>query len=172
MSISKKGEITELKTENNVVNLDSTPMYYSYESKVLFPETMAKVDWTSNGRMTRIERFSILSLEDGCVYTQDNKILEDVFLWDGGDKYFFVEPITIVANGEEYEIGAFSYIIASYKNGVEIYNYEKDEYTIIESQDNIYAVTENYTIDTTVDVLKIDEKEQLLLKNIDELSIE
>ena len=58
------------------------------------------------------------------------------------------------------------------KNGVEIYNYQKDEYKIIESKDSIYVTTDNYTIDTTTDVLKYGEKEQLLLKNIDKLQAE
>ena len=175
MSITKKGEITELRTKEGAINLDSTPVYYKNSSKVLFPETMAKVEGSNNGKMTKIERFSTLEKEEESIYLvrkKERKLLENSFLWDGSDMYFFLGNATLSVNNETYELSPFSYIIASYKNGVEIYNYQKDEYKIIESKDSIYVTTDNYTIDTTTDVLKYGEKEQLLLKNIDKLQAE
>ena len=175
MSITKKGEITELRTKEGAINLDSTPVYYKNSSKVLFPETMAKVEGSNNGKITKIEKFSTLEKEKEIIYLvrkKERKLLENSFLWDGSDMYFFLGNATLSVNNETYELSPFSYIIASYKNGVEIYNYQKDEYKIIESKDSIYVTTDNYTIDTTTDVLKYGEKEQLLLKNIDKLQAE
>lgn len=175
LTITKKGEITELKTKEGTINLDSTPVYYKNESKVLFPETMAKIECISSGKMTKIERFAIINKQEESIYlTRNNnkKLIENSFLWDGSDMYFFLEHVTINVNNENYELSPLSYIIASYKNGVEIYNYEKDEYKIINSEDSIYVNAENYIIDTTTDILKFDGREQLLLKNIDKLPIE
>ena len=60
-------------------------------------------------------------------------------------------------------------MITTYKNGVEIYNYEKDEYKVIETVEDVVAQTDSYIINTSIDILKANGKEQLLLKNVDAL---
>ena len=101
MSITKKGEITELRTKEGAINLDSTPVYYKNSSKVLFPETMAKVEGSNNGKMTKIERFSTLEKEEESIYLvrkKERKLLENSFLWDGSDMYFFLGNATLSVN--------------------------------------------------------------------------
>lgn len=173
IQITKKGEITQLQCNDVNIDLDSTPVYYQKEkNKVMFPENMAKVFPMDNIRMTKINRFSNLHQEEESIYI-DNKNkkepIEKAFLYDGGDLYFFIEPTTIIVESEEYKLEPFSYIISTYHDSVEIYDYANDEYIIIPTVRNVIAKTENYEINTTVDSIKYGEKEQLLLKKIENL---
>lgn len=173
LKISKIGDITELQAKDGNIQIDSTPIYYKNEkNKVLFPENMAKVTPIDNGRMTKINRFSNIYENQESIYLQSqnkNEIIENSFLYDGSDLYFFIEPTTLIVNEQEYELSPFSYIIVTYKDGVEIYNYDKDEYNIILTDGKVIAKTKEYTIDTTFDTIKYGNKEQLLLKNINSL---
>lgn len=173
LKISKIGDITELQSKDRNIQIDSTPIYYKNErNKVLFPENMAKVTPIDNGRMTKINRFSNIYRNQESIYLQSqnkNEIIENSFLYDGADLYFFIEPITLIVNDQEYQLSPFSYIIATYKDSVEIYNYGKDEYNIILTDGEVIAKTKEYTIDTTFDTIKYGDKDQLLLKNINSL---
>ncbi len=176
IKITKRGEITQLMCKNVNIQLDSTPVYYQeQENKVLFPEDMAKVVPLDNGRMTKVTRFSTIYKEEESIYLQSqNKeaTIEHAFLYDGGDLYFFIENVTLTVGNKTYDLSPFSYIIATYNDSVEIYNYANDEYIIIPTTDKVIVQTGDYTIDTMIDTIKYGEKEQLLLKNINNLSTE
>lgn len=173
IKITKKGEITEISTNDVNIVLDSSPIYYKNEKrKVLFPETMLSISPDDNGKTSKIVRFSNLYENDNGIYLESQKKqnkINNSFIYDGNDLYFFIEETTIIANEKEYQISPFSYIISSYMNGVEIYDYEKDTYEVIETEDYVIAKTDSYTINTSIDTLKYGEKEQLLLKNINVL---
>lgn len=176
LKITKKGEITQLECTDINIQLDSTPVYYQNErDKVLLPENMAKVVPIDNGRMTKVNRFSNIYRDEETIYLQSqskNAPIENAFLYDGADLYIFVQKTTVTVEEEEYSLSPFSYIISTYHDSVEIYNYAKDEYTIIPTTNNVIAKTDDYEINTTVDSIKYGEKEQLLLKKMDDLSNE
>lgn len=173
MQITKKGEITQLQCEDVQIQLDSTPIYYQNEkNKLLLPENMAKVIPLDNGRMTKITRFSNIYQNEETMYVESqgkSTTIENAFLYDGGDLYIFIEETTLILPDGEYKLSPFSYIISTYGDSIEIYNYIQDEYKIIPTTQNIIAKTENYEINTSVDTIKYGEKEQLLLKKIDSL---
>lgn len=176
LTFTRKEGLTELKATDRKVTLDSTPVYYADENdKVIFPEDMAIVYPNNNGMMYRINHFADITEEDGTSYletnlaTKTNKTkLEKAFLYDGQDLYFFLERTTITVNGTNYEVSPLSYAIVRYKQNVEIYNYEKDEYQVIDTTETQEAkvVTDTYTINMSVDSLQTAEKEQLLIKGL------
>lgn len=176
LTFTRKEGLTELKATDRKVTLDSTPVYYADENdKVIFPEDMAIVYPNNNGMMYRINHFADIIEENGSIYletnlaTKTNKTkLEKAFLYDGQDLYFFLERTTITVNGTNYEVSPLSYAIVRYKQNVEIYNYEKDEYQVIDTTETQDAkvVTDTYTINMSVDSLQTAEKEQLLIKGL------
>ena len=176
LTFTRKEGLTELKATDRKVTLDSTPVYYADENgKVIFPEDMAIVYPNNNGMMYRINNFADITEENGEIYletnlaTKTNKTkLEKAFLYDGQDLYFFLERTSITVNGTTYEVSPLSYAIVRYKQSVEIYNYEKDEYQVIDTTETQDAkvVTDTYTINMSVDSLQTAEKEQLLIKGL------
>lgn len=176
LTFTRKEGLTELKATDRKVTLDSTPVYYADENnKVIFPEDMAIVYPNNNGMMYRINHFADITEENGDIYletnlaTKTNKTkLEKAFLYDGQDLYFFLDRTTITVNGTNYEVSPLSYAIVRYKQSVEIYNYEKDEYQVIDTTETQDAkvVTDTYTINMSVDSLQTAEKEQLLIKGL------
>lgn len=179
LTFTRKEGLTELKATDRKVTLDSTPVYYSDEKgKVIFPEDMAIVYPDNNGMMYRINHFADIMQEDGESYletnlaTKTNKTkLENAFLYDGQDLYFFLERTNITVNGITYEVSPLSYAIVRYKQSVEIYNYEVDEYQVIDTTETQDAkvVTDTYTINMSVDSLQTADKDQLLIKGLNYL---
>ena len=176
LTFTRKEGLTEVKATDKKVTLDSTPMYYADEKgKVIFPENMAIVYPTNNGMMYRINHFANVIEDNGEIYLESNLAtktirtrIEKAFLYDGQDLYFFLERTTITVNGTSYEVSPLSYVIVRYKQSVEIYNYEKDEYQIIDTSETQEAKveTDTYTINLSVDSLQTAEKEQLLIKGL------
>ena len=176
LTFTRKEGLTELKATDRKVTLDSTPVYYADENdKVIFPEDMAVVYPNNNGMMYRINHFADITEENGEIYLETNLAtttnkskLEKAFLYDGQDLYFFLERTSITVNGTTYEVSPLSYAIVRYKQSVEIYNYEKDEYQVIDTTETQDAkvVTDTYTINMGVDSLQTAEKEQLLIKGL------
>lgn len=176
LTFTRKEGLTELKATDRKVTLDSTPVYYADENgKVIFPEDMAIVYPNNNGMMYRINNFADITEENGEIYletnlaTKANKTkLEKAFLYDGQDLYFFLERTSITVNGTTYEVSPLSYAIVRYKQSVEIYNYDKDEYQVIDTTEtqDVKVVTDTYTINMSVDSLQTAEKEQLLIKGL------
>ena len=173
LTFTRKEGLTELKATDKKVTLDSTPVYYAEkENKVIFPEDMAIVFPHNNGMMYRINHFSNIIEENSDVYLETNLAVETnktkAFLYDGQDLYFFLERTNITVNGTTYEVSPLSYAIVRYKQSIEIYNYEKDEYQVIDIQDGQEAkvVTDTYTINMSFDSLQTAEKEQLLIRGL------
>lgn len=180
LTFTRKEGLTELKATDKKVTLDSTPVYYAEkENKVIFPEDMAIVFPNNNGMMYRINHFSNIIEESNDVYLETNLAVEtnktkldQAFLYDGQDLYFFLERCNITVNGTTYEVSPLSYAIVRYKQRVEIYNYEKDEYQVIDIQNGQEAkvITDTYTINMSFDSLQTKEKEQLLIRGLSYLT--
>lgn len=176
LTFTRKEGLTELKATDRKVTLDSTPVYYAdKEGKVIFPEDMAIVFPNNNGMMYRINHFANMQEKNGEIYLEtssatkeDKTKLEKAFLYDGQDLYFFLDRTTITVNGVNYEVAPLSYAIVRYKQSVEIYNYDKDEYQIIDTSETQDAkiVMDTYTVNMGVDSLQTKEKEQLLIKGL------
>ena len=177
LELSKEGEITTLRTVNVDITLDSTPVYYKNEDRVIFPEDMEIVFLNSNSSVYKIPRFSTISQEKESIYTEINNkqfLTQNAFLYDGNNLYFFIEPTLIKIGNKEYELSPMSYVYIDYGDDIEIYNKKADEYYIEETTGMQVTATcrnNNCTIDLNVDSLNCGGKEQLLPKKIDKLQI-
>lgn len=168
---TKKDGLIELKATDENITLDSTPVYYSDEkNKVILPQDMAIVYPNDNGAAYRINQFSDIVEENGETYleTTNKTNLKQAFLYDGEDLYFFLDKTKIIVNGTTYEVSPLSYVIVRYKQNVEIYNYEKDEYQIIDISgvQDARVEADTYTINMSVDSIQTEKSEQLLIRSL------
>lgn len=180
IELAKKGDVKQLLFENGkVTTLDSTPIYYKdILGKVIFPEKMAVV-YTESGAIYKLDEFSVL-LKDGTnmnikKFKKNNtQNIKNTFLYDGRDMYFFLENMTITIGKKKYEVSPLSYAIVNYRQNVEIYNYDKNEYRVVDektatSNSDVIATNKNksYSINMSVDSFKTNSVDQLLIKNMD-----
>lgn len=175
LKITSKKDITELIFDDIQIQLDSTPIYYKdLENRVLLPQNMAIVYPSQNGKMSKINRFSNIEKSQESVYILSGKnkfLVGNAFLFDGNDMYFFLRDTKIIIGDNEIQVSPLSYVIVTYNSPVEIYNKQEDKYSIIESNNNVLAKTEDYTINLSVDTIKYGSKEQILLKRINSLEL-
>lgn len=181
MNVIQKDDDTQLVLEDGkVISLDSTPMYYrDVLGKVLLAkETELVVPDTGT---YKLKKFTNIIKENNDIKVKklnsDNqKNVNNGFIFDGNDMYLFLEDTVVSVGNTEYELPALSYVIVNYKSNVEIYNYDKDEYTIIQDenllQSDVIATNriKNYVINMSLDSLKTEKNNQLLISNINNLN--
>lgn len=172
LKLSVDGDITELQLKDKNITLDSTPIYYTDYKKVLFPKSMSVVFPLTSGVQYKVNYFSNMQKEDdGSITIVDrsyNKELDNCFLYDGADLFFFVNETSLMIGEQEYKIPPLSYVVAKYNNTVEIYNYEKDEYISFEAKNiEVTAITSNYRINLFNDSIEYGLTSKLLVKKLD-----
>lgn len=166
--------------DGKIVYLDTTPIYYKeILGKALFANKMELV--IPNKGVYKLDDFTQVIQENNNVYLKkmknENKTsVNNAFIFDGNDLYFFLDEIAIKAGDQEYNISPLSYVIVNYKDSLEIYDYNKNEYIIIDDdeilQSDIIAINrpDNYIINMSVDSLLTQKSKQLLISNINNLS--
>ena len=180
INFSEENEQVKLVLEDGrVIYLDSTPLYYKdVIGKAIFPEKMELV--IPDKGSYKLDEFSTITEEDNKIYVSKMNKSEKVdltgaFLYDGDNLYFFLDETKIVIGSEEFIVSPLSYVIVNYKDSVEIYNYDKDEYTMIQDVEELQADVmalnsyRNYRINMSVDSLDTSKSGQLLIKNIKNL---
>lgn len=179
IEISEQENEDALKLEDGTtVLLDSTPMFYKNSYKLILPEQMEAV-YLNTGKSYKTEKYSFLNYQSEITYIQkdsnsNGRSLEKAFLYDGNDVYVFVEKTKLQVGENQYELSPLSYAIVTYRQSIDIYNYETDEYILIDDEEltkDVKATTDEgkYTINLSVDSVKSGESEKLLMKNIDSL---
>ncbi len=171
IKLNKDKNITKIIFDEVSVTLDSTPMYYVEEKKVLFPKNMNLVYPISGGLQYKVNYFSTLASDNSVIYLQDGKLKREVlncFLYDGNDLYFFIDETKITIQDKEYILSPFSYVILKHNQSIELYDIKNDEYQIIElDNQEIKAISNGYTINLSIDAIDYAGKSRLLIKNTD-----
>ena len=180
MDVVQKDDETQLILENGqVVYLDSTPMYYKdILGKSLLPKEMELV--VPDSGTYKLNKFTNVIEENNKIKlkklnSSKTKDIDNGFLFDGNDLYFFLDDTTITVGNKDYELPALSYAIVNYKTNVELYNYDTNEYTMIQDEESLKSdvtatnKSKNYTINMSLDSLKTDKSNQLLITNINNL---
>jgi len=174
-----KDEIGLILENGSKVGLDSTPIYYEdVIGKVLFAKEMELVN--IDGGNYRISRFTNIIQENNLTYAKkinkkNKKILDNAFIFDGKDLYFFLDEMQIKIGEQEYNLSPLSFAIIDYRNNIEFYNYETNEYTIINDEElvkiDVLATCNlhNYTINMSVDSVNSAKNSKLLISNISNL---
>jgi len=182
IKVLKVDDEKQLVLENNrVIHLDSTPIYYKETlGKVLLPERM-EVVYPDKGTIYSLEEFTNIIQDSKVMYAKrykkdKTKSINNTFLYDGNDLYFFIEETTVTIGKQKYKLSPLSYAIVNYRQNVEFYDYDKDEYIILSEKEvetsDVIATNKNkdYTINLSVDSFSTDSTDQLLIKNIDYLN--
>ena len=171
IKLDKEGEITTISFGDYSVNLDSTPLYFADEEKVLFPQSMSVIQ-PKLGKQFRINYYSSAfkdldsySLKDG----NSSYNLNNIFLYDGGDIYFFVEKEVITFGEQRIELSPLSFInVNTFDHTVEVYNRATDEAQFFEEvSDQVMIEGDGYKVNASLDLMYFNDSSKLLIKDID-----
>lgn len=166
-------EITQLSIKDNVVDLDTNPIYYADEAKTLFPKNMAII-FPLHGTQYKINYYSTVyrDLED--IYVEDrslNKKISNAIIYDGGDIYYLIDESTVTVGEEVVKVSSLSFVVADTQNKVVyVYNYENDElfeYSDVES--DVIISTDSYKVNASLDLMYYNDKSRLFIKSVDKL---
>ena len=139
IEIDKNDDITTINFDGQTdrVTLDSTPVYYAGEMKVVFPKNMSIV-FPRDGSQYRINYFSYMTKNAyNDVTLKDRttkKLIDNCIIYDGYDLYFLVGDYTVKINDKTYKLSSFSYLrVDNFNEYVEIYDYSSDTMEIVEN---------------------------------------
>ena len=166
-------KITKISFGDDIVNLNSTPLYYSKEKKVLFPSSMSVVR-PSDGTQFRINYYSIFYKDLDSFSIKNGKFSKKItnsIIYDGSDLYFFVQDVNVTFGEQSIDLGALSYVVVdTFNHSVEVYNYQDDDYKIYSDvSDNVIINMGNYKLNATLDVMYYNGKSRLLIKDLSKL---
>ncbi len=169
LKLSNSNDITELLFDDVTVTLDSTPLYYKDEEKIILPKTMSIIFPLSNILQYKVNYFSSISKEEDSYYLIDGdrkETLSNCFLYDGNDLYFFIDETKIVIGDQEIVVSPLSYVILTYNDNIQIYNYSTDQMqTILIGENQAFAISGNYNINLSIDAVVYNNNSRLLIKN-------
>lgn len=139
-------------------NMSALPIYLSDDSLFL-PCDMVYWDVTQTFQ-TRIEYYTQLSMDKygQIAFTREDstKTVTGGFLYDGGDFYMFLEPVTLKFNSYEISLSAFSYVEVSATGDLMLYDYHWDEFYMDTPRTSVVAISEtgSYTISLVGDTVQ------------------
>lgn len=155
--------------------LDSSPLYFQSQKKLLLPQSMAVVLYNQSKKLFKLNFFSSIAQVDNRLLIEDRSFSthrSNFFLFDGNDTYVFFEPTTISFGNQSLTLPPFSFITSIYNNKLSVFNFETalyNEFPIKGLQ--VFAHLEHSnSIDLNTDTLVSGLHEQvLLIKQIQDL---
>jgi len=109
-----RNSIVNIEPKDKVIESNTVPIYYSDNSKIIFPVEMNIVFPLRNGSQYKLYKYATYYNEDTVHFIKNNIDLgnySDFFLYDGKDVYFFPEETVLKINNKDYkELGAMSYV--------------------------------------------------------------
>lgn len=178
-TIKRNNEITSIESKEKKIDTGFIPIYFQkVDNECLLPETMELVFPSIKNKSYKVNYFTKImydytgDIETSFLVYKDKRILLDnSFLYDGDNLYFFPYSTSILIDGKNYNLSPLSYIIVNYKDMIEMYDKQSDKYTIIDSHNNdVIATMDNYKINLSTDMIMYNNENRLLIKNIDKLS--
>lgn len=172
ITMSSENQYIKLTTGDYEHYFDSEPIYFKNKKQVLFSGDMSLV-MTKNGFVQkRINKFTRI-LIDGSYYIQDkslNYAINNGFLFDGNDLYFFLNETEIYVGNTKYVLPPFSYVVYNFNDELYMYNYNEDKMTVLKRvTDDVLAKHGDYTINLGIDGIIHNDGSKLLMKNFDYL---
>ena len=165
--------ITKITFGDDVVHLNSTPLYYKGDERVLFPESMSVLK-PKEGKQYRINYYSMVykDLDSYSVIKgKKNILLSDCVIYDGKDIYFFIEDVVVSFGENQVPLGALSYIVVDTLNHtVEVYPYGEEEGVVYDNiNDEVIIENDSYRLNATLDIMYYNNKSRLLIKDLSKL---
>lgn len=178
ITIKNNGEVSSIITDDLKIDKNEYPIYYKNKpNQVIFPIYMEVIVLKDINKTKKINYFTNIELaEDGTsayvVYKDKKLFLDESFLYDGDNLYFFVYPVNVKIGDTDYNLQSGSYMIVNYKDQVEIYDKKEDKYTIIDSYDgDVIANLNGIEINLSVDMIITNSGNRLLIKNVKNLPL-
>ena len=175
VELDKNNDITTINFDGhkNKVTLDTTPVYYAKERKVVFPKNMS-ILFPLSGEQYKVNYFSYMTKNEfGDVTLKDRtvkKLLDNCIIYDGNDLYFLVGNYKIKFNNKTYNLSSFSYLrIDNYNGYVELYDYDKDKMEVIETEEEIVIENDDFMVNWTLDLMYYNGSSRLLIKRVGKL---
>ncbi len=174
LTLESDNNITSMEIGDKKEVIDNLPLYYSGEDVVLFPSNMSLVFPLNNYTQKKVPALTVLdgqsSLYKTLKYKNNNYDLENAFLYDGNDLYFFIEPTTLVLDDKEINLQPLSFVLYNNLTGyASYYNYGQGADMVLVKNDCL-AKTGNYTINLKIDGIASGDDYKLLAKNLDILN--
>ena len=167
-------ESTELTFKDEEIELDTTPIYFKGEKRVLFPKNMAVI-YPLKGYQFKINYYSELyedytefSIKDGSL----DKRLFDAIIYDGGDIYLLTEKCTVTFGDKKFELDPLSYVVVdTYNNQVSVYDYTKDDYQVfMDVSDQVIITNGKYRVNASLDLMYYNDTSKLFIKDVSVLT--
>ena len=174
--IKKNNEITSVESKDLDIDKNTYPIYYkNNKNLVIFPIDMEVLVLDNINKTSRINYFTNVEFDGDSayvIYKDNKKFLGESFLYDGDNLYFFTYPVKVSVDKEEYNLSSGSYMIVNYKDQVEIYNKDEDDYKVIESHnDDVIAELNDIKINLSTDMIITSSGSRLLIKKVGNLPL-
>lgn len=174
LTLESDNNITNMEISDKKEYIDNLPLYYSGLDMAIFPSNMSLIFPLNNYAQKKVPALTVLdaqsSLYKTLKYKNNNYDLENVFLYDGNDLYFFIEPTTLVLDNKEIALQPLSFVVYNNLTGyVSYYNYGQEANMVLVKKDCL-AKTNNYTINLKIDGIVSGDDYKLLVKNLEILN--
>jgi len=167
ISFNKDNEIKAFVPKEYEINYDSIPIYYQEEEKVIFPSEM-NIIFPLKNTQHKTKEFSYIEKVNNINYLTFEDYRNNVdhyILFDGNNLYFFSDSVNLTINNEEITLSPMSYIIVK-SNQLSYYNYETDEYKIIDTTEQIIVTNEYLNLNASNDYLADGDSNLLLFNDL------
>lgn len=175
MKLSHSDSVTVIEDEEEVTS-DGTPILFTKEMKMLLPVSMGYLKPSDKkGGVVRVNYFSTIEWENGITKIIHNGRTTEVregFLYDGDGTYVFFENMRIQVGGASYVVTPMNYVKVFYKDSVEIYDVQKEEYQYVISGDSDVIAISNtgYEVNLGTGVLTKDGTQRILFSDIEAMN--
>lgn len=176
VQLSRKDDKTTLYNNGKKFEMDSDPIYYANENKILLPKDMVLVSY-EDGAVKKFLHFNTIFTKDHKIYAKiDNKEVElkSCFLFDGDDTYIFLDDVKIKYGDITYNMSPLSYVTFSGGSNLSLYLKDINEYKKENITNETVQITSNYgyTVNLNSDSLTYNNNgvKQLLPKGFDGLT--
>jgi len=168
IKLNRKKEIIELSPTKEIKL--NTIIYNGEKNKAIFPNDMTIVLGNKAYAQLKVNKYTSLTYDESntryLLKTTDyEKELNNFFLYDGIDLYFFPESTVLSINEEKILLSPMSFVKVNNNNSLEYYDIQTDKYIVKEIKNEKIMVTSNtYRINLNEDKLIRLNKETLLIQ--------
>lgn len=169
ISFNRNKVIKDFEVKSHNIIYDSTPLYINEEENqiVIFPSIMSMIFPLKSQTQYKVPEFSYLKQVNNLnylTYEDYNKNIDHYIMYDGGNLYLFSDSVSFTLNGEEITLSPLSYIDASY-NELKYYNYEEDEFKIVEITEPVIVYNDFYKVNVNYDTVEYSDGSLILTNN-------
>ncbi|MFT4145826.1 MAG: hypothetical protein QM644_15345 [Mobilitalea sp.] len=156
-----------MENEEGRYLLESAPMYFAQENKLLLPADYVLVQ-PSKYQMNKLSAMTEVFYQDEIVYTTMGDVkrtYRDIILFDGQDTYIFFNETDLSWGEESIAITPLSSVTVTVDGKLEVYDYTDKEYLTyqLDGYQEVIAMFSNNKINLNQDILyRPDGQEQIL----------